>query len=199
MKWPHPPDDARGISLSAEIVRLSQLLSRKVSLATRRCLSLSSFLSILSIHVYVYMYVCISRVDSISIARVIPLFFTFSLSLHLPPYRASLALLFSFTGTLSPFGPGRHPSSEATKSRHLLRSSSRGITTAVAPFNIDEGVTADGSGTRCRVWNIHSHGPALNFTLFVMIRILFFCPRSIFGSTLIPQISSSEMDIRDTM
>lgn len=140
------------------------------------------------IRIYVRMY--FPRRFYLYRARVIPLFFTLSLSLS---YRASFVLLFSLTGTLSPFGSGRHPSSEATKSRHLLKSSSRNITTAVVPFNIDEGVTTDGSGTRCRVSNIHSHASALNFTLFVMIRILFLCPRSIFGSTLIPQISSNEM------
>lgn len=143
-------------------------------------------------HMYTYICTYVFPASILSLSRACHPVILYPLSLPLS-YRASFVLLFSLTGTLSPFGSGRHPSSEATKSRHLLKSSSRNITTAVAPFNIDEGVTTDGSGTRCRVSNIHSHASALNFTLFVMIRILFLCPRSIFGSILIPQISSNEM------
>jgi len=71
-----------------------------------------------------------------------------------------------------------HPSSEATKSRHLLRSSSSDYVATVTPFNIDEGIVGD--GLHDTVSPCTFSVPTLNFVLFVIIHVIFACPQTMF-------------------
>ena len=111
------------------------------SLATQcQSLFLVFLLSISCMHVH------LSCIYSISIIGVV---FSFSLS---PSLSLSLLLhvasLFLLTRTVFPFRLDHihHP---ATKSRHLLRSSSSDSMATVVPFNIDEGVVVAGPTRRC--------------------------------------------------
>jgi len=92
------------------------------------------------------MYACTSFLHLFYLHHRCRLFILFvSLSFSFPPIARRVAL---FARTVFPFRLDHihHP---ATKSRHLLRSSSSDSMTTVVPFNIDEGVVVAGPTRRC--------------------------------------------------
>lgn len=142
------PDDARRdeISLSAEVLRLSQFhaISGDTVPILVPCFP---FIDLL--------YACTFFLRRFYLRHRCRLFvILFFLSLFLPllspsPSRTARRVALFAHQDCFPLRARSHPSSEAAKSRHLLRSLSSDSMATVVPFNIDEGVVVAGP-TRCR-------------------------------------------------